>query len=147
MRSTWKITRSEHLNHPILVPDDADAIEYAQAAKEGQLFVIDLKVQRNVKQHRLFFRLLNFVVNQSDKYTSVDQLLVSLKIATGRVDTIIGRDGKTYFVPQSISFASMDGVKFQRFFKACVDLICERFVPTLNSDELLREFWEHFKQR
>uniref|UniRef100_A0A2A4YRF2 Uncharacterized protein n=1 Tax=OCS116 cluster bacterium TaxID=2030921 RepID=A0A2A4YRF2_9PROT len=98
------------------MPDDADAIEYAKTAKEGQLFVIELKVQRNVGQHKLLFALLKFVVNQSDKYTSVEELLVSLKIATGRVKTIIGHDGKTYFVSESISFALMDQVKFRRFF-------------------------------
>lgn len=146
MKSTWEMKHVDGFNHPILVPDDADAIEYAQTAKEGQLFVIDLKVQRNVGQHKLFFALLKFVVNQSDKYKSVEELLVSLKIATGRVKTIIGHDGKTYFIPQSIAFASMDGVEFKRFFKACIDLICEKFVPTLNSAELEKEFWEFLGQ-
>ena len=146
MKSTWKMIRDPRFNHPILVPDDADAIEYAQTAKEGQLFVIDLKVQRNPQQHKLFFALLKFVVNQSDKYTSVEELLVSLKIATGRVKTIIGHDGKTYFVPESISFASMDQVKFRRFFEASIQLICDRFVPTLNSVELEREFWGYLNE-
>ncbi|MGL1921951.1 MAG: DUF1367 family protein [Hyphomicrobiales bacterium] len=141
MKQTWRLTRSPHHNHPILVPDDADAIEYSQSAKEGQLFVIDLKVNRSPQQHKLYFALLKFVVDQSDQYTSVDQLLTSLKIATGRVKTIIGYDGKTYFVPDSISFASMDGIKFRRFFEASIDLICEKFVPTLENESLRKEFW------
>lgn len=141
MKQTWKMIRSPHFNHPILVPDDEVAIEYAQTAKEGQIFVIDLKVQRNVKQHKLFWALMNFVTHHSDKYSNATDLVRHLKIATGNVREFYGYDDKMYIEAISISFESMDQVKFQRFFKSCIDIICTRFVPTLNSAELEREFW------
>ena len=145
MKSSWKMTRSEHFNHLILVPDDADAIEYAQTAKEGQLFVIDLKVQRNVKQHKLFWALMHFVADNSEKYSNANDLVRHLKIATGNVREFYGYDDKMYIEAVSMSYASMDQIKFQRFFKSCIDIICSRFEPNL-SDALRKEFWSYLNE-
>lgn len=145
MKSTWKMIRDPRFNHPILVPDDEDAIEYAQTAKEGQHFVIDLKVQGNVKQHKLFWALMRFVVDNSDKYDNTADLVRHLKIATGNVREFHGYDKKMYIEAISMSYASMDGVKFQRFFKSCMNIICEKFAPTL-SEKLEVEFWQFFER-
>ncbi len=146
MKSTWRMHKLNGFNVPVLVADCSNAIKYANAAKEGQTFLIDLKVQRNVKQHKLFFSLLRMVVDNSDEYQSTDELLINLKIATKHVKTIIGYNGQTYYIPQSISFETMDQVEFQEFFKRCIDIICTRFVPTLNSADLEREFWGYLGQ-
>lgn len=141
MKSTWKMIRSPHFNHPVLVPDDTDAMEYAFKTQDGKAFVIELKSQRNPRQHKLFFSLLAFVVHHSDKYTNVEQLLQHLKIATGHVREFHGYDGKMYLEAKSISFGSMSQEKFREFFESCIDIICTRFVPTLESDALRNEFW------
>ena len=146
MKSTWKMIKLPASDALALMPDDADAIETARATKEGQLFIIDLKVNRNPQHHKLFFALLRFVVEHSPEYRTTDELLFGLKIANKHVDEFIGFDGQLYYKPKSLNFESMGQDAFRKFFDSSVHILCERFEPTLESESLRREFWGFLNQ-
>lgn len=112
-----------------LVPMDNDGREMMAAMKEGRHVMVAVHTPRNVRHHRLLFLLMEMLIDGGAWGGSKDDLLDYLKIAARHVKTIIGADGKTYFVPRSIDFESMDQASFTRFFDRCLYVVCERLLP------------------
>lgn len=88
---------------------------------------VEVKRPRHPQHHRLFFSLLNLTVHNTDDFPTVDLLLTWLKIKLGHVETIIWESGKTYYVPKSINFASMDQESFRKFFDRALDAIVQKY--------------------
>lgn len=122
-----------------LRPVDEAGQQALRRMRDGEVAVIEISRPRNVHHHRLFWALLTLVADNSRHYDMPEQVLAALKIALGHVDTIVGHDGKTYFVPKSISFAQMNQDDFAQFFDRCVDVIVRRFLPGVTDEEVRRE--------
>lgn len=102
--------------------------------------MVEARRARNPKFHRKLFALLNLVVQNTDRYPSVDVLLFGLKIAVGHCDILIGTDGTSkFFMPKSISFESMDQIAFDAFYDRAIDVICRCILPGTDSDALRAE--------
>lgn len=122
-----------------LRPVDEAGQQALRRLRHGEVVRVDIARPRNVQHHRLFWALLTLVSDNSRHYDTPEQVLTALKIALGHVDPIVGHDGKTYFVPRSISFANMDQDEFSAFFDRCVDVIVQRFLPGVTEEALRRE--------
>ena len=118
--------RREPLGFCLLASDDLQE-EQLQKIPPGQELIVEIKQPRNPNHHRLFFALLNITQHQTDDFPSTDMLLTWLKIKLGHVDVMIWDEGKTYYVPKSISFASMDQDSFREFFDRALDVIVQRY--------------------
>ena len=86
---------------------------------------------RSILYHRRFFKLLSKVLDHipekvmsfvdketgliGDRYTSVDTLLIELKLQLGYYDLHVTLGGKEIYVPRSIDFKNMSQTKFQKF--------------------------------
>lgn len=116
-----------------LFPLDADGQEMVQAVK-GKRVMVSAHAPRNLQHHRLLFALLRRICEAGAWDGTEETLLEWLKIGTSLVRTVVGPDGKVYYVPDSISFESMSQDKFRRFFDRAVYLICSRLLG--------REDWE-----
>lgn len=99
-----------------LVPADSHAEELFEGIKEGKQVLVRVTKARNVDQHRKLFAMLRVVIDNSDKYESVDVLLALIKLAVGLYDVVQSYDGSFVKIPKSISFASMNQDAFERFF-------------------------------
>ena len=106
---------------------------------EGKDLTVSVARQRSTRQHRFFWALLNKVCENHDTYRRGEQLLLWLKIRMGYVENVQFHDGGVCWIPQSISFNSMDQIEFKKFFDAALDVIVNEVIPDLDRDELIRE--------
>jgi len=125
-----------------LVPADVHADEFLGSLKEGREVLLSARKARSVQQHRLFFGLLAKVVDNSEDFQTVEELLDAVKIATGHVERRMTLDGAVYLAPRSINFASMPQDKFRAFFDRAVFLLATR-VLRCAPEELLGEVVGH----
>lgn len=117
---------------------DADGREIVAAAK-GKRVMLNVHVARNIRHHRLLFYLISKLMDSGAWDGTKDGLLDYIKIATHHVSTLVGPDGRTYFVPQSIAFESLDQAAFRRFFDRAVYVVCERLLPGYDWEALRDE--------
>lgn len=122
-----------------LVPVDQEGLDVLAALRNERDVEVVLKQPRNPRHHRLLFALLNFITTHSDLFASTEAALTGLKIACGLVDPYIDpASGKTFFVPRSISFSSMDQTAFAAFFDRAVYVVTERWMPAGTTAESVR---------
>lgn len=103
-----------------LVPVDFAAEEFVRELPEGKEIMITVRRPRSPDHHRWFFAMLRKVVENSERWTSEDDLLTELKLSVGHCDQSMNLlTGEVHLVPRSINFASMDQLAFKRFTKRC----------------------------
>jgi len=118
----------EHRNG-CLIPSDDKAIQLVgKVAKRNKGVLVKMHTPRNPRHHRLFFALMNEVIEGGGWDGSTNTLLVWVKVATGHVETFISPTGKTVYTPKSISFGSMPQNEFAPFFDAAIREVCKRLL-------------------
>lgn len=103
----------------------------------GDEVVIDMRRPRNLKHSRKLFVLLNIVRDNSDDFSSAEMVLYAVKAALGRGEWIQpGKAKRALFIPESISFESMDQDEFERFYSDAVGVIVSHFLPGMTAEQL-----------
>lgn len=99
--------------------------------------------ERQDKAHRLY----RAVLSRIGKATGVDPIALDrrVKIATGRVDSVLMWGTDTVLVPSSIT--EMDGPTFDEFFREAMDYIQTRLAPGLTVKEIMDLGTEILRQR
>lgn len=105
----------------------------------GEVVAMTMRRPRNVGHHRKLFALLSLIHENQSRYPTVEDLLDAIKIYIGHCTTITLRDGRTGYVPKSISFAQMDQAGFETFWDRIVTVVCEQIIPGLQRADLERE--------
>lgn len=98
-----------------LVPTDVHADEMLSKIRDGQEVLVTIRKARNPAHHRYFFAMLRAVTDNTDEWSSEDELLIALKIAAGHVDRCSLLDGTVVEMPRSINFGAMDEIAFTRW--------------------------------
>ena len=80
---------------------------------------------RNVGHHRKAFALLNMGFDNQDRYTSLELYRKIITIKAGYFDMVDGKEGKTYYIPKSISFEAMNQIDFQKCYDAMLEVIAK----------------------
>ena len=106
---------------------------------EGKDLSIRFSRTRSPKQHRLFWALMQKVVDNHPYYMRPEQLVEWLKIRLGYVEDVMFHDGKLLTKVSSISFASMGQDEFQKFFNLAVQIIVTEVIPGTSVEDLIRE--------
>jgi hypothetical protein len=104
----------------VLAPVDEEGCELLEALPTGKQVMVDVHAARNPKHHRLLFALFRMLMDGGAWEGDKDELLDRCKYAVGLVDWKIDHKGKSWPVPRSIAFESMDQVSFNKFF----DRVC-----------------------
>lgn len=125
-----------------LVPTSQDGQEMLAAMKADKEVMVQVHVPRNARFHRMFFALLNHVIEGGAWEGDTDSLLDAIKIATGYVDRIIGMDGRVYYRPRSIKFESLPQDQFKRFFNRAVYYVSTRLLGSDDWEALRDEIIE-----
>lgn len=124
-----------------LIPCYDSDYQQAMKIKPGVDYLIEIKQPRNLGNHRRFFALLNLVLSNQSTYSNINHLRHVMTLKAGYFDTVITDKGAVY-IPHSISFASMDELKFKEYFSKFIDVACDMLY--LNNDDLLNELQNFF---
>jgi len=132
----------QHKNGCLIPADDKAVQLVGKVARSNKGVLVKLHTPRNPRHHRLFFALLNEVIEAGGWDGSTNTLLVWIKVATGHVETFISPTGKTVYTPKSISFGSMPQNEFNPFFDAAIKHVCERLLRGANENALRQRILE-----
>jgi len=128
----------EHRNG-CLIPSDDKAIQLVgKVAKRNKGVLVKLHTPRNPRHHRLFFALMNEVIEAGGWDGSTNTLMAWIKIATGHVEIFVDPNGKAGYAGKSISFGAMSQADFTPFFDAAIREVCKRLLIGA-SDAALRQ--------
>jgi hypothetical protein len=122
-----------------LVPADGHSETALRARKYsmGDVLSADLSKPRHPKHHKLVMSLLKIVLDNQDGLQTIDQLLTIVKIKMGRAAPFVdSATNKTYWVVESISFASMDQGEFEVFWEDLKNLVARDYLPGMTPDQL-----------
>ena len=117
-----------------LYPVGEQAQEDFKRLKNGDEFVINVKLNRNPGFHRKAFALLNMIYHSQDKFDNFDLFRGWLTMKSGYVITGQAPNGTPLFLPESLSFESMPQEKFERWYSSVIDVAIAEY--GLNKDVL-----------
>lgn len=108
----------------------------------GELITFDVKLPRNGKFHKKFFAMLNLAYEMWEpnrKWKSYKGVAVQKNFERFRSDVLIQAgyysqtfdlDGNMKLEAVSISFASMDDIKFEAVYSDCLNVLLEKVLIT-----------------
>jgi hypothetical protein len=105
---------------------------------EGKDLSIKLSRTRSAKQHRLFWSMMQIVVDNHPYYLRPEQVVEWLKLRLGYVEEIMFHNGDILTKLSSISFSSMGQSEFQDFFNKSLYVIVTEVIP-ISRQELIDE--------
>lgn len=113
--------------------------EFLLEIPEGADLTVRVSRSRSPRQHRLFWALLQIVVDNHDYYKRPEQLLEWLKVRLGYVEETVWHDGQVWFKTKSISFASMGQDQFRKFFTESLDVVTTEVIEGIDREAILTE--------
>lgn len=134
--------KTKHQGQLCIVPAHGSDFDKLNRLKYGEVRKWNSTQKRNSLHHRKFMGILRTVVNNSEKWVTIDQLLTSVKMHLGFVQLVEGFDGEIYPVPDSISFEKLGQEEFQ-------DKVYNPSLPLLSKEmgisvlELESNLWEN----
>ena len=117
-----------------LVPADDAAMQLVRRMKPGQQCLVEAVTpsRRNMRQHALFFALMNKVAENVDTITA-DQLRKLILRRLGYCDEVKTKRGIEYF-EKSMAIHAMKAEEFEELFRRAVHFICEEVLPVAPAD-------------
>ncbi len=102
----------------------ADAL--AQYALHSDVEVT-VKKRRSLPQLRMFWAMLQNVVEATGAYPTAEHLLDAMKVEMGYTTPMRLLSGEVVFVPDSIALGRMDSAQFRGFFDRAVELLARTY--------------------
>jgi len=128
-----------------LTPLTQEDLDSLKRIKDEQIIYVDYKKPRNPHFHAKFMSLVRTVFDNQDEYEEIEGVLNVIKVKTGHCTKLPIVDksmppgyneiGEIY-VPKSISFSSMDELKFDHFYHRAVAVCLTIFLPETSAQEL-----------
>lgn len=122
-----------------LSPADRYSADALAGMKRGDLLRVVQAKRRSLPQLRLYWAVLQKVVEAGAPYPSAEALHVALKLALGVADVIRLPNGKTVPVPRSAGLDAMSAPEFNAFSDKAFDLICQYILPGVEKSALIAE--------
>lgn len=120
------------------VPASAAAERFFKKTNFGDLVELKGRKPRNLKHHKMFFDLLEWVCENVDGFDTEDQVLHVIKVRMGYCDFVPDGKGNLLAVPRSISFSCMDEAEFSNFHRRAIDAVL-KLLPAGCDDKTI---WE-----
>jgi len=118
-----------------LYPVDDRARESLSKVPPGSEIGIRISHDRSLPMHNRFWKVLD-VVAKATHWETPERLLVGLKLRLGRYDICQLPNGQKVPVPNSISFAAMKQVEFERFYQDAMNVLQTEVAPGLDIDQI-----------
>ena len=110
-----------------LAPAGADDEEKIRGLRGENWYKADLRKVRNPGHHRKAFALIKLMFDSQERYETIDDLLVELKVRTGWYHEHILPSGQLVYVPKSIAFENMDQIEFEAFYEKLVNVAVTQY--------------------
>lgn len=88
---------------------------------------VTFKKRRSLPQLRLFWAMLQNVVDATGAYPTAEHLLDAMKVEMGYTSPMRLLSGDVVFVPDSIALNRMDSAQFRAFFDRAVELLARTY--------------------
>eukprot|EP01050_Picozoa_sp_SAG11_P002845 SAG11_NODE_148_length_14747_cov_217.933517_22_plen_139_part_00 len=124
-----------------LSASDENSQEVLQRLPDG-FVVCDLKQPRNLKHHRLFWGLMRKVFENQERYKTLNEMVIAVKVGVGHCDQYPLKNGNICYIPKSINFESMEQLEFNEFFDRSVNLIIKDIMTGTDKKALLAEVYQ-----
>jgi hypothetical protein len=122
-----------------LVPADPVTREMLDQIPEGHFVTTDEpRRRRSPQHHRFMMRILQKVVENTDAFADIDDLMFELKVRCGMFKEIRTNRG-TRLIPRSISFAAMSQQQFKRVADRWLEIISTEIMPGVDVETWIRE--------
>ena len=109
-----------------LAPVNREAREIVSAIKEQHTVLVEVWEPRNMRAHRLYFAMLNNVVEATGKWVSSEHLRRDILLSLGRYDEHVNQlTGEVTKVVHSMAVASMPKDDFDRLLQDTIKLLTE----------------------
>lgn len=122
-----------------MFPAGPEAMDIVTSIKDGAECMGSFKSARNIRQLRLFFAMLQVIVDNTEFFENVDQAKQAIKLATHEADIVVDETGKVFYVLRSLSCESMPQDRFNRFFDRSIHVILTKWIPDMDEGELRQE--------
>lgn len=86
---------------------------------------ITVRKRRSLPQLRLYWAMLQNVVEATGAWPTAEHLHDALKLDLGYTTPVKGMDGKLMMIPDSAAMARMDSAQFRAFFDAAAARLAE----------------------
>lgn len=124
----------------VLMPFDAEAVDYVNRIKDGEILTCEVKRPRNPLYHNRAFACLHEMHDMIETELSFEHFRRFLIIKAGYFTTIgkvsINGDTQVAVEADSLSFESMSQDKFYQCFQDILQAFCNKFGKTLTLDQL-----------
>jgi len=107
-----------------------------KAWRVGDEIRVNASKPRNQGHHRKAFALINYIFDNQDRYKTVEDLLVEIKLKAGHYKEHLTTKGQIIYVPKSISFSKMDQVEFNVFYDKVIDIALQHFCNSMSEHQL-----------
>jgi hypothetical protein len=110
----------------------------------GETVAADIKDVRNVLHHRKYFKLLSktlYLMPESiqKRLSTVDALLVEIKLHLGYYDLQVTTKGGQVYIPKSINFLTMGQKAFEQFYNDSFDCILKHYLKEITPEQFTQE--------
>lgn len=110
----------------VLAPADQRAETKLKKA-EGKTFGVEARRGRSLKQHNLYFAILDTVFENQERFRSAEELRAATMLAIGFTKLRKRFDDSVYAVPRSMDFRLPQDEFQSQVFDPSVDLWCREF--------------------
>lgn len=129
-----------------LIPSDADAQEWLEKVKMGQVMRAEIRLMRNGGFHRKFMAMLNTAYANHEwpeietkwgkARCSFDMFRKYVTVKSGHYEVDLTPHGEPRVIPKSISWAKMDQPEFEKLYSDVLDVILQEFLTNWKSGDM-----------
>ena len=120
----------------VLFPDGERSERTIRELPFNKPLMMEARTARNMKQHNLYWALLDKVVEATGRYPNSNALSRAIKLQLGHTVETITLDGEVRIGPDSIAVSAMAQEPFDDFFKRTVALIAEHFYGDMTAEQI-----------
>lgn len=88
---------------------------------------VTIRKRRSLPQLRLYWAMLNNVVEATGAYPDAEHLHEAVKMELGMTSPMRLMTGEVVWVPDSVALSKMDSAQFQRFFDQAAELLARTY--------------------
>jgi len=117
-------------------------LDIAKKIKIGEPIKVKYSFPRNYEFHKKFFAMINLAYHNFDTASNIIDFRKEIVKRAGFYYEHVNFKGVTEYKALSISFASMDEIKFQDVYDKCLSVIFKHVLKLEKTDENLLNFQE-----
>lgn len=119
-----------------LKPEYESDFDKFKKLKIGTVYKCDIKQERNYLFHKKFFALISLAFENQDKFINIDHYRKYMICKAGFY-TAVETDTGTFVIADSISFGSMDNLKFEELYGKMMTVVIKEIGVT--SEQIRQE--------